>query len=55
MTIQSSRTIFALLASTTVAIMPVEAAAQEAERYTFDIPAQDLGDALRTVAARPMT
>lgn len=52
MTIQSSRTIFALLASTTVAIMPVEAAAQEAERYTFDIPAQDLGDALRTVAAR---
>src|SRR3546814_13647509 len=29
----------------------LELAAQEKERYTFDIPAQDLGDALRTVAA----
>ena len=34
-----------------MALSPLELAAQEIEHYAFDIPAQDLGDALRTVAA----
>src|SRR3546814_7279957 len=32
-------------------LSPLELVAQETERYIFDIPSQDLGDALRTVAA----
>ncbi|OWR01601.1 TonB-dependent receptor [Sphingopyxis witflariensis] len=51
MTIQNRHTILGLLASTTIMVMPVEAAAQDTQRYAFDIPAQDLGDTLRTVAA----
>lgn len=51
MKIWKSRTVQALLAGTIMVLSPLELAAQETERYTFDIPAQDLGDALRTVAA----
>src|SRR5690606_39500020 len=51
MKILKSRTVQALLAGTVMVLSPLELAAQETERYAFDIPAQDLGDALRTVAA----
>lgn len=51
MTFQNSRTILGLLASATIIVMPVGAAAQDSEHQAFDIPAQNLGDTLRMVAA----
>lgn len=44
--------VMALLAGVTGVGLPSVAAAQEREVYQFDLPAQDLGDALRAVAAR---
>ncbi|MGN6376894.1 MAG: TonB-dependent receptor domain-containing protein [Sphingomonas sp.] len=47
------RTAFAcLLAGSMIGLTPVAAAAQSPATYQFDLPAQDLGDALRAVAAR---
>lgn len=51
MKISKSRTVRALLAGTIIALSPMELAAQETERYVFDIKSQELGDALRTVAS----
>ena len=42
----------ALLAGAAIVLIPETAAAQAAASYAFDLPAQDLGDALRAVAAR---
>ncbi len=44
--------VMALLAGVAGAGLPGVASAQEREVYQFDLPAQDLGDALRAVAAR---
>lgn len=41
-----------VLACAVVAVAPSPAWAQDREVYQFDLPAQDLGDALRAVAAR---
>lgn len=40
-----------LLTGLAACMMPVGAYAQEQQSYSFDLPAQDLGDALRSVAA----
>lgn len=52
MTNENSRLLLALLGSAAVLAVPAEARAQTEGRYAFDLPAQDLGDALRQVAAR---
>lgn len=44
--------IAALLAGTMGILAPSQAWAQEGQAYHFDMPSQDLGDALRSVAAR---
>ena len=44
--------IAALLAGTMGMIAPSQAWAQDGQAYPFDMPSQDLGDALRNVAAR---
>ena len=44
--------IAALLAGTMGIIAPSQAWAQDGQSYPFDMPSQDLGDALRSVAAR---
>lgn len=52
MTNAHSRLLFALLGSTAVLVAPADAHAQAESRYSFDLPAQDLGVSLRQVAAR---
>ncbi|EZP68916.1 TonB-dependent receptor [Sphingomonas paucimobilis] len=52
MTTRSIRMMAALLAGAAAATMPVVAHAQDDRVYQFDLPAQNLGDALRSVAAR---
>lgn len=52
MTAKTIRMTAALLASVASATMPGVASAQNDQAYQFDLPAQDLGDALRSVAAR---
>lgn len=44
--------VLSLLTGVAACMMPVNVNAQEQEKYQFDLPAQDLGDALRSVAAR---
>ncbi len=51
MTGKRVRSIAILLAGAACAAMPAAALAQDREARQFDLPAQDLGDALRTVAA----
>ena len=52
MTTRTIRMMAALLAGAAAATMPALAHAQDDQAYQFDLPAQDLGDALRSVAAR---
>lgn len=52
MTTRRIRMMIALLAGVAAATMPTVAHAQDDRAYHFDLPAQDLGDALRSVAAR---
>ncbi|EZP83987.1 TonB-dependent receptor precursor [Novosphingobium resinovorum] len=49
---ENSRLLIALLGSAAALVAPAEAFAQTGGRYAFDLKAQDLGDALRQVAAR---
>jgi outer membrane receptor protein involved in Fe transport len=46
------RFVMALMAGTALGCLPAAAYAQQQEKIAFDLPAQDLGDALRSVAAR---
>lgn len=48
----NSRLAFTLLTGVAACIMPASAHAQEPQSYQFDLPAQNLGDALRSVAAK---
>ncbi len=48
----NSRALAALLAGAATCMAPVGASARTEDRYAFDLPAQNLGDALRQVAAR---
>ena len=52
MTTRRIRMMVALLAGAAAATIPAVAHAQDDRAYHFDLPAQDLGDALRSVAAR---
>ncbi|PAL24335.1 TonB-dependent receptor [Sphingopyxis sp. GW247-27LB] len=52
MTMRNSRPALALLTGMAACAVPTSIYAQEAERYNFDLPAQDLGDALLSVAAK---
>ena len=46
------RFVMALMAGAALGCLPAAAQAQQQEKLAFDLPAQDLGDALRSVAAR---
>src|SRR3546814_15741349 len=48
MAMRNSRPALALLTGIAACAVPTSAYAQEAESYNFDLPAQDLGDALRS-------
>src|SRR3546814_15977569 len=52
MAMRNSRPALALLTGIAACAVPTSAYAQEAESYNFDLPAQDLGDALLSVAAK---
>lgn len=46
------RFVMALMAGAALGCLPAAAQAQQQDKIAFDLPAQDLGDALRSVAAR---
>src|SRR3546814_14982465 len=52
MAMRNSRPALALLTGIAACAVPTSAYAQEAESYNFDLPAQDLGEALLSVAAK---
>lgn len=52
MTTGNSRALSAWFVGAALCIAPATGHARENERYVFELPAQDLGDALRQVAAR---
>lgn len=52
MTLNNRRFVQAIMAGTVLSALPSQVIAQEQQSYNFDLPAQELGDTLRAIAAR---
>lgn len=52
MTLSNRQFVQTFFASTALYALPAQAIAQEQQSYNFDLPAQELGDMLRAIAAR---
>lgn len=52
MTLNNRQFVQAIMAGTVVGALPSQVIAQEQQSYNFDLPAQELGDTLRAIAAR---
>ena len=52
MTLNNRQFVQAIMAGTVLGALPSQVIAQEQQSYNFDLPAQELGDTLRAIAAR---